>query len=80
MELVLELLAAVINLSAGIGLVIPGRTQVRVPLRHREALMPDELLHASHRCALHRQVRAERVTRDVNAGRHLCPLGRIANT
>jgi hypothetical protein len=53
---------------------------MRVPLRHREALMPDEFLDASHRRALHRQVRAERVTEDVNAGRHLRPLGRVANT
>src|SRR5690606_31476239 len=55
------------------------RTQVRVPLSHGEALMPDQLLHASDRRALHRQVRAERVTQDVNAGRHLRPLGRVAN-
>ena len=41
--------------------------------------MPDELLHAPHRCAMHRQVRAERVTQDVNAGRHLRALGRVAN-
>ena len=32
------------------------------------------------RCAPYRQVRAERVTEDVNASRHLRPLRRIANT
>jgi hypothetical protein len=39
------------------------RTQVRIALRHREALMSDERLDTSRRRALHRQIRAERVTR-----------------
>src|SRR5690606_29845427 len=42
--------------------------QVRVPLGHRQTLVSDQLLHAPHRRALHRQMRAERVTQDVNAG------------
>ena len=49
-----------------------------VPLSHREALVPDELLYASHRRALHRRMRAERVTEDVNARRHLRPMGRVS--
>jgi hypothetical protein len=40
---------------------------VRVALRHCQALVSDEFLHASHRGALHREVRAERVTEDVDA-------------
>ena len=55
------------------------RTQVRVPLSHGETLMFDQFLQAPDRRALHRQVRAERVTQDVNARRHFGPLGRVAH-
>jgi hypothetical protein len=56
-----------------------GRTQVRVSLRHREALMPDEFLHTAHWGALHRQVRAERMTQDVKPRWYLGSLSGVPN-
>jgi len=52
---------------------------VRIPLSHRQILMPCQL-HRPHRCPSHHQVRTERVPQDVDAGRHLRPVRRIANT
>jgi hypothetical protein len=48
-----------------------GRTQLRIPLGHRQILMTDEFLSRSHRRASHYEVRAERITQDVHAGRHI---------
>ena len=43
-----------------------GRTQVHVPLRGRQVLMPGKLLNRARRRTLHCQVRTERVPQDVN--------------
>ena len=40
---------------------------MHVSLRHRQLLMPRQFLNSPHGRALHRQMRAERVTQDVNA-------------
>ena len=48
------------------------RTQVHVPLRRRQVLMPGQLLNRPRRRAPHRQVRTERVPQDVNARASRC--------
>ena len=50
---------------------------MHAPLRRRQILMARELLNRARRCAPHRQVRTERMTKDMHAGvRHLvtCPF------
>lgn len=49
-----------------------GRTEVHVALRHRQILVPGELLNRARRCAPHRQMRAERVPKDVHAAARAC--------
>jgi hypothetical protein len=46
---------------------------MHVTLRHRQVLMPHQFLNGPPRCAVHHQMRAERVTQDVNSSRHVCP-------
>ena len=51
---------------------------MRIPLGHRQVLVADQFLHGPHCRPSHYQVRAERVTQDVNAGRHIRPVRRVA--
>jgi len=56
-----------------------GRAQVRIPLRHRQVLMAHQFLHRPHCRTPHHEVRAERVTQDVHAGRHIRAVRGITN-
>ena len=56
-----------------------GRAQVRIPLRDRQVLMAHQFLHRPHGRTPHDQVRAERVTQDAHAGRHVRAVCRITN-
>ena len=55
------------------------RTQLHIALRHRQFLVPRQLLNRFAWRALHRQVRTERVTQDVHARRHTSEPHRSSN-
>ena len=57
-----------------------GRTQVRIPLGHRQILVTHQFLHRPHRCPPQHQVRAEHDDAKCgDAGRHIRPARLIAN-
>jgi hypothetical protein len=56
------------------------RTKVHISLRHRQVLMPGQLLNCPTGCPAHRQPRAERMTQDMDPCRQLRSLRGIAET